>query len=504
MSYILAIDIGTSSAKTVLFDASIAQIIAEASHEYPIHKPTPERAEQNPDDWWAAVVYTTQQVMATSAVNPADIAAIGLTGQMHGTVLIDANHQPIHPAIIWADQRSAEQVEQLTATLGTENYVAIAGTLPAAGFMGATLLWLYQHTDLLELTHYVIFPKDYIRLRLTGETATEISDAAASGIFDVRAQSWSERIIKAAGLPDHIFPTILGSTDIAGTLTMSAAAALGLRSGTPVVAGCADQPAQAIANGLIVPGRASVTTGSGGQVFAPLSLADDAPLPVDPRLHVLNHAVPDSAYILGAMLSAGLALRWLRGITGLSGVPDAYAILSASAATVRPGADGLIFLPYLTGERTPHMNPSARGVFFGLSDYHGRGHLARAVMEGVAFALRQILEITLPLSGDVETIIATGGGAESDVWRGIQADVFGLPLQKSLLREQTCIGAAVLAGVGTGVYASLDQACESVRRYGAVTAPVADHHAAYQPIYDRFLRLYPLLKNEMGEQIIHD
>lgn len=497
MSLILAIDIGTSSAKTILFDPQGARIVAIAGQEYPIHKPQPDHAEQDPDDWWRATIATVQAVMGAARARPADIAAVGLTGQMHGTVLLDAAAQPLCPAIIWADQRSATAARQLTATLGETAYTAIAGTLPAAGFMGATLLWLRHHTDLLDRARYALFPKDYVRLRLVGTAATEISDAAASGIFDIRARHWSGAIIDAAGLPGHILPPALASGEVAGGLTASAAQALGLRAGTPVIAGCGDQPAQAIANGLIAPGRASVTTGTGGQVFAPLKLTDDAPLPVDPRLHVFNHAAPSAAYALGAMLSAGRSLRWLRGVCGLAGNPDAYAILSAEAAAVPPGADGLIFLPYLSGERTPHMNPQARGVFFGLTDYHQRGHLARAVMEGVAFALRQIIGITLPLAGDVTALIATGGGAESDVWRGIQADVFGLPLHKSLLQEQTCVGAAVLAGAGVGVYASLAEGGAAVARYGPATEPSPERHARYQPQYERFLRLYPRLSDEM-------
>ncbi|MCB0213300.1 MAG: xylulokinase, partial [Anaerolineae bacterium] len=369
-------------------------------------------------------------------------------------------------------------------------------TLPAVGFMGATLVWLAENAPkLLEQTHRVIFPKDYLRLRLTGQVATDISDAAGSGVFDIHQQRWAADILSKAGVPLDIFPNVLPSTAVAGHLTTEAAAALNLPPGIPIVAGCADQPAQAIGNGLIAPGQASVTTGSGGQIFTPIQL-DPHHNQTDPGLHVFNHAVPELAYILGAILSAGLSLRWLRDMTGLTSNPQAYAILSAEAETVPPGADGLIFLPYLSGERTPHRDPLARGGFIGLTHFHQRGHLARAVMEGVSMAMRQALELSLSLGGQVDTIIAAGGGAESTGWRQIQADLFGLPLQQSLLTEQAGVGAALLAGVGANVYSDLSEACAQVVRYGPITHPDADRHARYNELYTRFTQFYPRLKND--------
>ncbi|MBN2470734.1 MAG: xylulokinase, partial [Anaerolineae bacterium] len=263
----------------------------------------------------------------------------------------------------------------------------------------------------------------------------------------------------------------------------------------PVIAGCADQPAQAIGNGVIQPGIASVTTGSGGQVFVPLKPAGGS-IPTDPRLHVFIHAVPDMAYVEGAILSAGLSLRWLRGLTGLAGEPDAYARLSREAASVPPGAEGLIFLPYLSGERTPHMDPAARGAFIGLSHVHTRGHLARAVMEGVAFALRQALAISLELGGEVGMIIAAGGGAQSATWRQIQADIFGLPLRQTLLPEQAGVGAALLAGVGAGVYTDFAQATAQVVHLGPETLPNPAHRTLYEALFEQYETLYPRLKDD--------
>jgi xylulokinase len=494
MSYLLGIDIGTSSAKAILFDPETAETAAVAGHEYPIQKPAPDRAEQNPNDWCNATVEVVHRVL--SQVENPEVTAISFSGQMHGGVFLDKNDQPLCPAIIWADQRSIESSALLIESLGQERYTAIAGTLPAVGFMGPTLLWVKQHDPaLLERIHQFVLPKDYVRLRLTDEIATDVSDAAGTALFDINKRDWSSEIFNAAGLPQSICPPLRASSSIAGFLTRQAADALGLRPGLPIAAGCSDQPAQAIGNGLIAPGKASVTTGSGGQVFTPIQIVHGQ-VKGDPRLHVFNHAVPDTWYILGAILAAGLSLRWLRNLTGLEGQTDAYNILSVEASAVPPGSNGLIFLPYLSGERTPHMDGLARGSFIGLSYHHGRGHLARAVMEGVAFALRQTLEISLSLGGSVEGIVAAGGGAESDVWRQIQADVFGFPLQRTLLKEQASIGAALLAGVGAGVYKSLDEACRQTVRYGPVTEPNRKYRALYDDLYSQFVQLYPRLRED--------
>jgi xylulokinase len=491
MTLLLGLDLGTSSAKATLFDPDTGQSLATASHEYPVDKPAPHLAEQNPAVWWQAIVTVTRQV--TARAGRADVAAISFSGQMHGAILLDGAGAPLHPAIIWADQRSAAQCQTLIKTVGPQEYAALTGTLPAVGFLGATLLWLGQHRpELIEQTRHVILPKDYLRLKMTGHLATDVSDAAGTGIFDIRRREWAEPILQKAGLPAHILPQVLASTAVAGPLTAAAAAELGLPTGIPVVAGCADQPAQAIGNGLIAPGNASVTTGSGGQVFTPLREVRQT----NPGLHVFNHAAPDMWYVLGAILSAGLSLRWLRNMTGLAGDPHAYATLSREAAAVAPGANGLIFLPYLSGERTPHLDPLARGGFIGLTHYHERGHLARAVMEGVSLALRQALELSLALGGQADMVIVAGGGAESAVWRQIQADVFGRPLRQSLLKEQAGVGAALLAGVGAGVYASLPEACAQVVHYGPVTEPDATNQSRYNELYDRFLQLYPRLKED--------
>ncbi len=495
MTLLLGIDIGTSSAKAVLFDADTSQIVAVAGQEYPIHHPAPDRAEQDPDDWWRATVAVVRQV--TSEVKVDSVAGISFSGQMHGTVMVGEDLKPTAPAIIWADQRTGSTVAELIALLGADAYAATAGTLPAAGFMAVTLLWLKQHDPaLLARIHRVMLPKDYVRMRMTGEVATDPSDAAATALFNITTREWANNIVSQAELPADVLPMIRASVAVAGYLRAEAAAELGLRAGVAVMMGCADQPAQQIGNGLIRPGRGSVTTGSGGQVSIPFVRQPGEALRTDPRLHVFNHAVPDTWYVLGAILSAGLSLRWLRDLVGLKGVADAYPQLSAEAAAVPPGADGLIFLPYLSGERTPHMDALARGSFIGLSAHHTRGHLARAVMEGVTFALREALEISRELGVSADTLIAAGGAMESNVWRHIQADVFGLPLQRTLLKEQASVGAALIAGVGVGVYRDLAEACERTVQYGDITEPDAARHARYDVLYAHFRELYPRLKGD--------
>ncbi|HEX2621030.1 MAG TPA: FGGY family carbohydrate kinase, partial [Phototrophicaceae bacterium] len=292
MALLLAIDIGTSSAKAVLFDPDAGKILAIAGEEYPLHQPTAERAEQNPADWWLSTLSVVGECLEKSGRR--DIAAIGLTGQMHGTVLLDAKQNVLHPAIIWADSRSTASSQWMIDKLGADKYTSIAGTLPAVGFMGSTLVWLEQNQpDLMDRTRHVLLPKDYVRLKLTGEIATDISDASATGLFDITQRTWSKTILNAVLLRESILPTVLESTAIAGRLTPNAADALGLTAGIPVIAGCADQPAQAIASGLIAPGLASVTTGTGGQVCVPIKLEEGQPIPTDPRLHVFNHATRD-------------------------------------------------------------------------------------------------------------------------------------------------------------------------------------------------------------------
>ncbi len=477
---LLGIDIGTSSAKAVLYDPAENSVVAVAGQEYPIHRPAPGLAEQNPAEWWGAVVATVRKVTAEHK----DVAGIGFSGQMHGVVLRAADGTVLHPAIIWADQRSAPYCEPLQNAL--PNFIGRTGTVPAAGFMGPTLLWTQANRpELLDAAHAVLLPKDDIRYQMTGVMSTEPTDAASTALFDVRAGVWATDVIDAAKLNPALFPAVHPSAGVVGELTAQAAEAFGLRAGVPVVSGAADQPAQAVANGILRPGALSVTVGSGGQVFAPL--ADD--FQTDPRLHVFNHAVPGQVYALGAILAAGLSLRWLRDLVGTD-----YATLSAAAAEVPPGADGLLFQPYINGERTPHMDPHARGSFIGLTSYHTLGHMARAVIEGVAFAVREATEITLEIGGRAENVVGSGGSIETPLWRAVLTDVLNTPLRKSLAVEQAGVGAAMLAGVGVGVFEGFDAVPSP--DYDHPTEPNPANRALYDDRYAQFKAMYGRLRDD--------
>lgn len=499
MSLLLGIDIGTSSVKAILFESDTCALIATANQEYPILKPEPDRAEHNPEDWWSASSTVVRAV--TQIAGRRDIVGISLCGQMHGVAFLDQAGRSVRPAIIWADQRSSAECTDLVEQLGAETFAAIAGTLPAAGFAAPTLLWLNKHEPkTLERTQMLLPPKDYVRYRLTGEMATDASDAAATALFDVSVKAWSPEIVAAVGISRSILPPIIESAAIAGTLTRTAAEEMGLEPGIPVITGCADQPAQAFANGLIKAGKASITVGSGGQVFVPVVPAHETGifhLPTDPRVHVFNHALPGMWYVLGATLSAGLSLRWLRNAMVMNGDgKNAYETFSAEAENIPAGANGLLFLPYLTGERTPHLDPLARGTFVGLSYHHERGHLARAVMEGVAFSMREALTISMEIGGAAESVVASGGAMESRVWRQIMADVVGVPLHRTGLTETTGVGAALLAGVGSGVYETFSEACARTSRTIEITEPLSSNRTHYDELFARYVGLYPKLRED--------
>ena len=486
MQLLLSIDLGTSGVKAVVID-TMGHLLATGTQPYPIDTPQVGWAEQSPVGWWQATIVAVRQALAQ--VN-GSVAAIGLSGQMHGTVLLDRSGEPLGQAIIWADQRSVDEVQTIETTLGLERLRQV-GTRPATGFMGATLLWIKRHQpERLEQARVCLLPKDYLRYQLTGELATDVTDASATGLFDIRRRQWASELIAQLGLPEALLPPVLEPNTIVGTLTAAAAAALGLAPNVPVVAGCADQVAQSIGSGLLTAGQVSITLGSGGQVFAPLTQPY-----TDPALaiHTFCHAPQDQWYLLGAMLTAGLSLRWLRDFLGWQDQPDAFDRLSALAASVPVGAEGLLYLPYLAGERSPLMDPLARGALVGLTLRHSQGHVARAVMEGVAFALRHILETMQPLGVNPSEIWAAGNGLRSSVWRQIVADVLNRPLLMLPDAERTGIGAALLAGLGVGLYPDYPSLQAIVTQPSTPTAPSLNA-AEYDDGYARFIRAYPALK----------
>jgi xylulokinase len=485
---LLGIDLGTSSVKAVLIDER-GRLVRAASREYGIHSPQPGIAEQSTDEWWKSTVHAVRETVGDRGTG---VAAIGLSGQMHGTVLVDGGNHALGRAIIWPDRRSVEEVEEFAALAGKKLLSHRAGTAPAAGFMGPTLLWIKRHAPhMLEKSAFCLLPKDYLRLVLTGECATDSSDASGTALFDVPNRTWSSEIIERVALPRVLFPQVLEPAQIAGKLRHEAAKELGLSSGIPVAAGCADQVAQAVGNGLIDGGKGSVTIGSGGQIFIPLES------PIRNRalnLHVFCHAPSNRWYVMGATLTAGLSLRWLRDLLYLADESDAYERLSLLAGEVEAGAEGIIFLPYLAGERSPLMDPAARGCFIGLALRHGTGHVARAIMEGVAYALRQVLHTIEGLSVSVGDLLAAGNGMESPVWRQIVADILDRPLALSRESEQAGRGAAMIAGIGAGIYSNYEELEGLISDRSEKTVPIAAHRELYDSLYERFCSLYPMLK----------
>lgn len=489
MSSLLGIDLGTSSVKVVVFalDGSIRGI---GFAEYPILTPSVGYAEQDPEDWWRATVIAVRQAM-DKAGRP-EISGIGFSGQMHGFALISADKTPLSPAIIWADQRSADLLPEIKSIVGAD--LKRCGTAPAAGFLISTLFWLQKHQpDLVERALTLLMPKDYVRFKITGELGTDESDASATGIFDVERRCWADDLIMRLKLPRSIFPITNQSIDLVGKVTKNAAAELGLVPGIPVSTGSSDQPAQAVGNGLIDPPLASVTIGTGGQVFVPLS----EPL-LDPklRLHTFCHAPRTRWYLLGAMLSAGMALRWFRAILGTDRF--SYAELDRIAGEIEPGCEGLTFLPYIVGERSPIMDPRAKGGFVGLVLRHGPAHLARALLEGVSFALRQIIETMEDCGADLPRLVASGNGLGSPLWRQMLADVVGRPLfqgQDAFAAERAGVGAAMIGGIGSGVFNGYEEARRLAPVFDVITAPAADRVDRYEIAYRRFLDLYPRLKS---------
>ncbi len=492
MLYLLGIDIGTSGAKAVLVDVD-GRIVGLGSHDYPIAQPRPGWAEQDPEDWWRAACASVCAALRQAGVGGQEVAAIGLSGQMHGTVLLDAHGRPVRPAIIWPDRRSQAEVERACNALGLERLGRLAANRLAVGFMAASLMWLARHeAGVLASTDKAVLPKDYVRLRLTGRVASDVSDASATLLFDVAGRRWSRELLDAWQIPDRLLPPVLESAALAGALLPEAAQMLGLRAGTPVVAGAADQACQLVGSGLLDPGLASCTVGTGGQFVTPLA----APT-YDPqlRLSTFCHAWPGRWYSMGAALSAGLSLRWFR--ERFCPPEVTFEQLAQEAAGALPGAEGLLFLPYLVGERTPHFDPLARGAFIGLTLRHGRAHVVRAIMEGVAFSMRDALEIMRGLGLTPHRVIAAGGGGSSPIWRQILADVFGLPVATAQGEERTAVGAALLAGVGAGVYADATEACARAVCYGPPIEP-SPAAARYAELYPIYRRLYPRLKDEFA------
>lgn len=494
MTVLLGLDVGTTGAKAVLIGPT-GRVLAAAMTEYPLLTPRPGWTEQDPVRWWEAAAATIRRALERGGVRGVDVAAVGLTGQMHGLVTLDERAQVLRPAILWNDQRTAEECAWITERVGADRVLALTGNPVLTGFTAPKLIWMRRHEpELYARIGHILLPKDYVRFRLTGELASDVADASGTSLFDVRRRGWSKEMLERLEVPESWLPAVVESTARTGAVTPEGEEATGLPAGTPVVGGAGDQAAQAVGTGIVAPGLISVTIGTSGVVFAPLSKVE---VDAQGRLHTFCHAIPGRWHVMGVMLSAGGSLRWLRDAIGRAawgGFADPYDGMSAEAAATPPGAEGLLFLPYLSGERTPHADPFARGAFVGLTLRHGRAHLIRAVMEGVAMGLRDTLEIIRALSIPAGRVRASGGGARSALWRQILADVLGAEVATVTATDGAAYGAALLGGVGAGLFPTVEAACATTIGTADHTAPDPDRVALYARLYGMYRDLYPSLR----------
>ena len=493
---LLGLDLGTTSARAVLTDRD-GRILTTHAAEYPMDTPRPGWAEQDPDAWERAAIEALGACVR-AAPHPSAIRGIGLTGQMHGATLLDARDRSIRPAILWCDQRTAAQRQAIEGEIGLGEVIARTANPPLEGFTAPKLLWVREHEpDAYARIRRVLLPKDFIRLRLTGEAAADVADASGTALFDVAKRDWSEAMSRDLSVPLEWLPRVVESPETAGVLTAAAAETLGLPAGLPVAGGAGDQAAGGVAAGIVAAGDALVTIGSSGVVF----VASDQPR-IDPagRVHTFCHALPNAWHVMGVTQGAGISLRWVRDtLSARDSGGDPYDALTSEAAASPAGSRGLIWLPYLQGERTPHLDPNARGVLFGLTTAHGRGDVVRAVLEGVAFSLRDGLEIIQELGLPARRVKIAGGGARSSLWRQIVADVLGLPISLEPEDRGPAFGAALLAGVAVGVYDSVEEACELTASPTQEVEPCADTHAVYEATYRLYQKLYSALAGSFAE-----
>lgn len=498
MKYLLGIDLGTSGTRSVLFDEN-GRVVAAKSAEYPLYQPQNGWAEQNPQDWWDAAVATLSFVVKESGVDPKQIVSLGISGQMHGLVMLDENGEVLRPSIIWADQRTQEECDDITRLVGAERLIAITANPALTGFTASKILWVKKHQpEIYEKTRHILLPKDYLRYRLTGDFATEVSDASGMQLMDVPGRQWSREVLDRLGIAPELLARVYESPEVTGHISAKAARLTGLSENTLVVGGAGDNAAAAVGTGTVRDGRAFTTIGTSGVVFAHSSR-----LAIDKagRVHTFCCAVPGAWHVMGVMQSAGLSKRWARDTfceaetarAQQEGV-DPYVLMDQLAQASPVGANRLLYLPYLMGERTPHLDADCRGVFFGLSAMHRKGDLLRAVMEGVSFGLRDSLDILDDMGVNSDSMLLTGGGAKSAFWRQMLADVYARPVQTINSPEGPALGVAILAGVGAGVYRSVEAACEQLVHPEKTIAPNPDNLAAYQAYHRLFKQLYPALK----------
>jgi xylulokinase len=492
--YFLGIDTSTTSSKALLIDEQ-GNVVAVASSPHTLQTPKPLWSEQNPDEWWEAASASIRSVLEQASISGEGVGAVGLTGQMHGLVLLDEAGNVLRPAILWNDQRTQSQCDAIHRVVGKEKFIQITGNVALTGFTAPKILWVKENEpNVFAKAKHVLLPKDYVRLKLTGEYAMDKADGAGTVLFDLNARDWSDEVLSALDIPRAWMPKTFEGTEFTGYVTDEAAALTGLKVGTPVAAGGGDQAAGAVGVGAVEPGIVGLTVGTSGVVFATTPSALIEP---EGRLHAFCHAVPRMWHFMGVMLSAAGSLQWYRDALA----PDmSFDDLLKEAEAIPAGSEGLQFLPYLSGERTPHPDPLARGAFIGLTLRHSRAHMTRAVLEGVAFGLKDSFTLIQNAGlGEIAQVRASGGGTKSALWRQILASVLNAELVTVNTTEGGAYGAALLAGVGADVWGSVAEACKACIKNTGSTQPEASHVEAYRKSYTVYQELYPALKSSFAK-----
>jgi xylulokinase len=505
MRTLLGIDVGTSGAKTVLFRDN-GDVVAAHTAEYPMNQPYNGWAEQDPLDWWKAVCEGVQTVLAAGdspLFDRLSIAGVGLSGQMHGLVLLDKDGVPLRPSIIWCDQRTEAETEDMARILGRRRIIEITANPPMTGFTAAKILWVKKHEpEIWARTAHILLPKDYIRYMLTGDFASDVSDASGMQLMDVSRRCWSSEMLDALGIDIDLLPKLYESQEITGRISSGGAKASGLAEGTPIAGGAGDNPAAAVGTGVVREGRAFTTIGSSAVIYA---VSDNLCIDLQGRIHSLCASVPGKWTFMSCTQGAGLSVKWTRDNFCADAIAeaesrgiDSYDVLDEEADKIPIGSDGLLYLPYLMGERSPHPDADCRGVFFGLSAMHTRAHIFRAVREGIAFSQLECLDVFRELGVSVHDMILTGGGSHSALMRQMLADLYGCPVKTLKSDEGAALGAALLAGVGVGLFTDLDDAYETIVRpnIGNELPPSKEAGQAYAPYFNLYKNLYQSLKND--------
>ncbi len=502
MKYLLGIDLGTSGTKTVLFSTD-GEAVASAVVEYPLYQPQNGWAEQAPEDWWNAAVQTTRSVISQSGVDARSIAGIGISGQMHGLVMLDEKGDVLRKSIIWCDGRTGEECREITQAIGAQRLIEITANPALTGFTASKIMWVKKNEPhLYAQCAHILLPKDYIRYKLTGEFATEVSDASGMQLLDVPKRKWSDEVLAALDIDKALLGKMYESCEVTGTVTQQAADLTGLHAGTPVVGGAGDNAAAAVGTGVVQNGKAFTTIGTSGVIFAH---SDEVTIDPGGRVHTFCSAVPGAWTVMSCTLAAGLSLQWFRNnfcpeeVSVASRMEvDPYYLMDIEADKAPIGANRLLYLPYLMGERSPLLDENARGAFIGLSAMHTKRDLLRALMEGVMYSQRQCLDILRGMGVSSSEMLASGGGGTSKVWRQMMADIYSLPVTTVQNREGPALGAAILAGVGAGIYPSVKQACERIIKTNPPQQPISENSRRYEPYYELYCSLYPALKQGFG------